>query len=1027
MQKAEETLQPAVAAAAACHAPFQDAWRELGGAGERHSVIETLRAVVDRHRELMSEADLEGDAPPEWDRRSEALLEYRRGVDADLLHPLVTAFEQWGPTSRVEQALGMALEQASTRCGELPSAVVAPWSADALAPKPSDTLSRRAGKVFARVLSPARKAGRERSLPLRRVAVHHLDRLVVPAQDELGVRAVIRWGAWSGALERAWVEWSLAALPALVRAELPSEGPEDGQAVWLAVREAGSALQEALEALLADDPSAELTDAALARIDMERGALEADAAVAGSFLFRPKAPTTSARLIKVGRLAPALRKWEEGIAARLRLYLSLLSILSGATAVQRRVVWRFRDRCLDALPELSHVATELERLGTELKRPGASELLETQREKLDSDLRAALERASAAIPEPGLVDATAREVSDSAIEALLAMIRQAPASLLVHASDARAPARGRAVETREILLQELARQAFDALRIERIRSSTAGLLEPIDAARTNLAELETVYSFSRDEAVKELESGEPEARERAEDLVGGALIRLADALRGQVAMLEAAVAEAQKRLASEIADGSNALLERVVAGRMEARLFAARSRAADLWAEVADRWGPPVRRAWKWLQVRVTRVRRLSARALRKGGEMVGTATAETAASTRTLRALTDVGAVTERLPLVYQRLFTLQPISDVALMAGRDAELDSAMKRWKRWHDADGVPLIVRGRQGSGISSFIGVLGRQIEEDGGSVKQDALTERVTTEPELAAILAGILELPATDSLDSLASSIFHADPRSLPAAVLLDNLEHLYLRVPHGTDLIERLLTLMAETEPRIFWIGGITTSAWQLVATAEPTAISQVDVVDLGPLKPADVQAAISVRHRRSGLAIRYEEPSSGRHLLRHRLRRRADPDAYRRLLEEDYFEQLHRVTGGHLGLALYHWMMAADFGTQNGVYMHQPERPDFSVLEALGLTQNFTLKAFLEHRTLTLEEHDRIFRLPRQESYQIFESLRNRHLLEPVTAEDEDIEAESEIEEDLRYRLRPLLTGAVVSHLQARNIVH
>ena len=1026
MRKADGATPPA-AIAAACHAPFQEAWESLSEVAEGRSVVETVRTATERHHTLMSEAGLEGDAPPEWERRAEALLEYRRGVDTDLLAPLVMAFEQWGPTTRATQVLSAARGEAANRCGELPANVAVPWPADALAPKPSDSLARRVGKVFARMLSPARKAGRERSVPLRRVAVDHFDRVFVPAQDELGARALIRWGAWSGALERAWVAWSQVALPALVKAELPSEDPDDGQAVWLSVREAGCALQEALEALLSEHPSTELTDAALARIELARGALEADAAVAGSFLFKPKAPGTSARLARVERLAPALQQWEEGIAARLRLYLSFLSILSGATAVQRRMVWRFRERCLDALPEISHVATELERLGEELRKPGASERFETQREKLDSDVETALRRATAAIPEAGVVDATVRDVSDSAIEALLAMIRQAPATLLLHASETKAPTRGRAAEAREVPLQELARQAFDALRIERIRSSASGLIDPLDAARTNLAELETVYSFSRDEAVKELESGEPEAQERAEDLVGGALIRLADALRSQVATLDSAVAAARKRLASELADGSTALLERVGAGRMEARLFAARSRAADRWAEVADRWGPPIRRASRWLRVRITRVGRLGARALRKGGAMVGTATAETAASTRTLRALTDISAVTERLPLVYQRLFTLQPISDVALMAGRDAELDSAMRRWKRWHDDDGVPLIVRGRQGSGISSFIGVLGRQIEEDGGSVKQTAVTERVTAEPELAAILAGLLDLPSVDSLDGLASSIFHADPRSLPAAVLLDNLEHLYLRVPHGTDLIERLLTLMAETEPRIFWIGGITTSAWQLVATAEPTAISQVDVVDLGPLKPADVQAAITVRHRRSGLAIRYEKPSSGRHLLRHRLRRRADPEAYRRLLEEDYFEQLHRVAGGHLGLALYHWMMAADFGTQNGVFMHQPERPDFSVLDALDLTQNFTLKAFLEHRTLTLEEHDRIFRLPRQESYQIFESLRNRHLLEPVAAEDEDIEAESEIEEALRYRLRPLLTGAVVSHLQARNIVH
>jgi hypothetical protein len=41
--------------------------------------------------------------------------------------------------------------------------------------------------------------------------------------------------------------------------------------------------------------------------------------------------------------------------------------------------------------------------------------------------------------------------------------------------------------------------------------------------------------------------------------------------------------------------------------------------------------------------------------------------------------------------------------------------------------------------------------------------------------------------------------------------------------------------------------------------------------------------------------------------------------------------------------------------------------------------------------------------------------------------VRVGDETLDTRSEIEEQLRYRVRPLLTGAIISHLQARNIVH
>ena len=180
---------------------------------------------------------------------------------------------------------------------------------------------------------------------------------------------------------------------------------------------------------------------------------------------------------------------------------------------------------------------------------------------------------------------------------------------------------------------------------------------------------------------------------------------------------------------------------------------------------------------------------------------------------------------------------------------------------------------------------------------------------------------------------------------------------------------------------------MGGITTSAWQIICSTEPTAVAQVDTQELRPLSAAEIHDAVTARHRRSGLAVRYEEPEARRALLRRRLRRARTPDEIQRILEQDFFEQLERSSGGDVRLALFQWLQVADFEAKEGLTVRAVAKPNFAVLESLDLTQNFTLKAFLEHRTLTLAEHDEIFRMPRQESYQIFESLGNRHLITTV----------------------------------------
>jgi len=1022
-QKPDAEPGPTGAILEASHQPWDDAWAELDERIAR-SVIEPLRQGLAEHQAAVAAAGLEGDPPEEWEVRSDRLLEYRRAVGAALLEPLITRFEASGPADLVAQCFAEALERANAVTRELPLEVAAPWPEGGLAPHPADGLGRRLGKLFARGFSAARKAGEERALPLRAVAILHLGQDVAPAQDEAVVEAMSAWSAWAGRLEHAWVEWADAALPALIASELPEA--EQAPDPWTTVRDAAAGLQRRLEAVAEEMPHHRTEPTARKILEACRAALEADLAVAGSFLLS-KLEDAPASLEHVESVAPGHRAWSSEIAARMRLYTSILAILAGATAVQRRVVHRCREGSLSRAGDLLTAASKLRELVTTLQGYASEAGLRDRISALDPRVTKELHPAMGAIPEPSRVAASLTDASDSAVDALLAVVRQAPSSLRMHDPLTEPPAGSRKAEARSLPLQELARQSFDALRIERIRSSTDGLLTAIGGVRDDIEGLPEVYSFARTEALRELDSDEPDSEERAVELIGGALERMAASLETRRQDLDKAVHSTQRRLAGEISEGSSALLGRVGAGRMQAQLLAARSRVADLTAWLTERWGPPARRAVAATRSLWGRIWERIGGMVQKARAQLGREAAREVTSARTVQSLAEAQTLVEGLPLVYQRLFTLEPISDAALLAGRASELAFAMERWWRWHSREGVPLIVRGRQWSGVTSFLNVLGNEVRAAGHSQLSVSLDERPAEDAALAGLLSQRLGLPACQSLDELARAIFAADERSLPAAVTVDNLEHVYTRIPGGTNLAERLLTLMAETEPRMFWIGGVTSSAWQLIATTEPAAVSQVDVMELTPLGAEAVREAVLARHRRSGLDVHYTESVTTGARLRRRLRRIRDGKGFKKLLEDEFFEQLHRTSGGYLGLALFQWLQAATFDPDEGVIMQLPRRPDFSVLDQLSLTQNFTLKAFLEHRTLTLGQHDRIFRLRRQESYQILESLRNRQLIERVVHEREPDAEKSDIQVDLRYRVRPLLTGAIIAHLQARNIVH
>ena len=1020
-------------AEAACHTPLRQAIDDIESklSSRLLHVLEGSREV---HAGLMVEAGLDGDAPEELEERSQRLLAYRRRLAGEVLSPLRLAFGGSGPNATALDALDAALGHATEAARALPARVDGTWPEDALVPHPDDALGRRVRKRLGRLVSAARKGGTERKVPLRAVALHHLGETLAPKLDSAAVDAFRDWAGWERELETVWTEWGEVALPDLIRVEQPeSDAPDDGEkedrpSLWTEIARSASDFHAALGALFESCPLDDLIGALDSALVESREVLVSDLAVAGSFVFTPQdmhriEPTLEA----LTQMRPALEAWDEGVANRLQLYGSLLGILSGASAVQRRLVRTVREDQLTTASVLSEIAVELERLAEALPEEGPLSEIESRLQETQREVDRILEPTAQAIPDSAEMNRSVQSGANATVDALLAMVRQAPSSLELHPDNGRLPGPRRRPETRTVALQELARQSFDALRIERIRSSTANLVGTIDEVRADVEELPNVFAFAFDAAQKELEEGDEGAAEKALGLVTEALLSMAESLRNGERSMEAAVQRAQKRLGAEVSEGSLGLVDRVAAGRMQARLLAARSSVAELRAWLNERLGPPLERASRKLAARFKILRRWASRGLRKGTEMVGTPSATGEASARTLRRLSDAEAALADLPLVYQRLFTLQPVSDPSLLAGRDGELADGITRWMRWKESEGVPLIVQGRPGSGITSFLDVLGTKISEDGGSLGRVVLDQRVVGEDALARMLSAKLGLNAVDSLDDLATAIFDAPRGGLPDAVSLDNMEHLYLRVPNGTDLIERLLTLMAETEPRIFWIGGITSSAWQLVSVAEPTAVSQVEVLELEQLTGAELREAMITRHRRSGLPLRFKEPESRRRLLRQRLKRLRDPEAYDDLLASDFFDRLERASSHHVRLALFQWLMAADFGQADGVVMEPPERPDFTILDALTLTQNFTLKAFLEHRTLTLAEHDRIFRLPRHESYQIFESLQNRRLIESVTTDGNQHPERSEIQEDLRYRVRPLVVGAVLTHLRGRNIVH
>ena len=1054
---------------AAVHEPFAEAW---GRYEEEvwHPVRQTLEDAASAHELALGALAVEGmeDASPGGDREREGVAgdggrraragdsgqaasgtpaRYRDAVSEDVIEPLRAALAGRAVATELEESLASTVDRARASVTELPAMLWAPASRPPAARVSGVGAIRTIKRAVARVLGPIMwRRGRMRRVPVARLARQHLVQVVLRNQANAFRRSQHDRAEWLGRLERAWAEWAAAVLrpvpstdePApsadsVAEEQLPAETPahhaaearlHDAAEVRLD-HAAGARLQAALQALV-DDVEKVAGSARSADFGQLEESLAASVAVAGTFAADP--PSSRPGPGRQRELAVQWDAWAEGAGARLELYRDLVAMRRDVEGIRGalRGDWSRTVRNADAV--LAEVAAELGRsrkraAGLSTGDEDLVPILEAERQLTD----AALERLQGVLPEPDAVFETLTATVEDAIHGLDEIRERMPGASALHDIPPPGdPPRRPKADPRTVRPRDTFLHAFDLLRRERMRAAPAAIREATHRIRSQVTDLREVSGYGYEAAVAEAKDRRDSDAPHPTVLVVNGLIRAGDKAATARELLREAVAAAEGRLAAEIGGGLHQLIEQVTADRMTAGYLEARTVLAAGLARV-------------WM-----RARRLSAQV----GGGAAAAASWGLGLLRPLSASIGLGPaardVVDRrdslayadeypraLPVVYRRLFALEPLADARLLAGREDALAAVEAAWARRATGEARSLVVIASPGVGVTSFLNVVtGRLSTEAPGGVRR-RFTTRMRAEARLARCLAEWLGLGEADDLDSLADRLLEAPPGSVPGFAILEATEHLHMRAPGGGRLFERLLTFMSRTESRVFWIAAMTSTAWQLVEKRAPAFVHEIERVTLGELSPEALRQAILARHRLSGLPLRFAEPRDRRALLRRRARRLRGSGEQRDLIESDYFQRLHRVSQGFPRLALFYWLRSADFASTAGSLLVRPLSALESGIENLDLAQSFALKAIVDHGTLTSDEYCVISRTSGAESLHILRSLEERRVIErvPSAASEKPIAEKTagDSSAQLEYRIRPLMIGAVTTHLRSRNILH
>ena len=989
---------------AAVHAPFAEVWRRYE-AEAWLPIRRALEGVADAHRRALSAVNGRQDA-------REALARYRELVSDDVVEPLRAALAGRAAATVLEESLASAADRARASAAELPALLQAPASRSPSASVSGVGTIRAIKRAAARVLGPVVWRGRERRVPVARLARQHLDQVVLREQANAFRRSQHDRAEWLGRLERAWADWAATVLQPVPSADetvpaadsVADDRRPDGPR---AHRAAGEALQAELQALI-DDFERAARAAGIIDIGRLDESLAASVAVAGTFAADP--PSSRPGPGRQRELAVQWDAWAEGAAARLALYRGLVAMRRDVQEILGELRGDWARTVRVTKEALAEVAAELVRGRERTERLSAegevlAPMLEAERQRTDT----ALARIQGTLPEPdGLFQALTAAVEE-AIDGLDAVRERMPATLALHDIPRPGDALRRpAGDPRSVHLREAFLQAFDMLRRERMRAAPSAIREAMSRVGSEVSELREVSGYGYEAAAAEAKDRRhPDAHPTV--FAANGLVRAGNKAAAARELLREAVRAAQDKVAAEVDDGSRRLIERVTADRVTAGYLEART---YMTAGLA--------RGWRWAQGLAVQAYARAAVAgsgawvlLRWFRARLGLGPPLRVASERR-DSLARADEYPHALPVVYRRLFSLESVTDARLLAGRDDALAAVAAAWARRESGEARSLVVIASPGVGATSFLNVVASRLsaEEPGGVRRR--FTTRVREEARLAGSLAGWLGLGDARDLDSLADRVLEAPADSIPAFAILGATEHLHMRAPGGSRLFERLLTFMSRTESRVFWIAAITSSAWQLVERRASPFVYDIERLTLGELSPEALKHAVLARHRLSGLPLRFAEPHNRRAAFRRRARRLRGAVKQEQLIEADYFQRLHRASQGSPRLALFHWLRSADFATAKGSLLVQPLSSVRSGIGTLDRMQSFALKAILDHGTLTIDEHSEVMRMSGAESLHILRSLEECQVIEKVQG-------------SARYRIRPLMIGAVAAHLRSRNILH
>jgi hypothetical protein len=363
---------------------------------------------------------------------------------------------------------------------------------------------------------------------------------------------------------------------------------------------------------------------------------------------------------------------------------------------------------------------------------------------------------------------------------------------------------------------------------------------------------------------------------------------------------------------------------------------------------------------------------------------------------------LNESNQVIEGLPVIYKRLYAIEPLTDMVLFEGRETEIEKVRKAYVAWTDGKYSSVLVTAEKWSGMTSLINYAVKNIKFNHVPLR----TELSFNDPNPEALFQSLSEIIGLETTDKQAI-IEHLNA-SKKRIIIFENLQKLFIREMHGQKALMEFVDIMTATQKNVFWIGSMSIYTFNYLEKSLKMSAFFSYHIPLEPLSDAEISQLIIKRNRISGFKIKFE--ASDKDANDKKFKKLIETER-QQFLKERFFKELNNFAKSNISMALMFWLLSTKKVDDQTIVIKNFKKPDLSFLASLKSDRVFVLQALIMHDGLKVEQVANVL------SY----SLRKTKFLLLELLEDGVL-----TEKEGKYLVNPIIYRNTVQLLKSKNLL-